>query len=202
MTVVNVSKSKVDYFKKYGRHLNELLLKLDDQSLLAMCQIFLKARLSNNTIYFAGNGGSAATAAHFAQDLAEVGRKVNKKGFRSLSLTENTSQITAISNDYGYEYVFSIVLQEIFNKEDVLVVISASGNSPNVVLAAEKAKALGGTTVALVGFEGGKLAKICDHVVHIQTPKGEYGPVEDVHMIIDHMVTSFLIEHLKSETVA
>jgi D-sedoheptulose 7-phosphate isomerase len=73
-----------------------------------------------------------------------------------------------------------------------LIAISASGNSPNIIAAARLAKELGGVTVGLVGFDGGKLAQICDYVIHVPTDKGEYGPVEDIHLILDHMITSYL----------
>jgi D-sedoheptulose 7-phosphate isomerase len=190
---------KQDFFNRYAQYMCQLLTELDTPAVQTMVNMFLEARERGNIIFFAGNGGSAATASHFSQDLGEVGRKVNQAGFKTMSLTDNVSQITAIGNDYGYEYIFSIQLKEIFRSGDVLVVISASGNSPNVVNAVEMAKRLGGQTIGLVGFDGGKLSHLCDHIVHVRTPKGEYGPVEDVHMILDHMVTSFLIDHLKTK---
>ena len=187
------------YFSAYGDYLGEILDALDTESVHAICERFLEARKNGKTIYFAGNGGSAATASHFAQDLAEVGRKADAKSFKALSLTDNVPCITAVGNDYGFDDIFTIQMNEIFGKGDVLVVISASGNSPNVVKAARYAKELGGSTVGFVGFGGGELKEICDDVVHVVSNKGEYGPVEDVHMILDHMITSFLIEKLKGE---
>jgi len=157
----------------------------------------LEARDHDKTIYFVGNGGSAATASHFSQDMGEVGRKIKARGFRTQSLNDNVSALTAISNDYGYEQVFALQIQNNFDSGDVLVVISASGNSPNVVKAVELAKQIGGTTVGLVGFDGGRLAQICDHVVHVQSNKGEYGPVEDIHLVLNHMIVSYLIVELK-----
>jgi D-sedoheptulose 7-phosphate isomerase len=191
---------KHDFFNRYAQDMCRLLTSLDVPAVQTMVDMFLDARERGNTIFFAGNGGSAATASHFSQDLGEVGRKVNQPGFKTLSLTDNVPQITAIGNDYGYEYIFSIQLKEIFRLGDILVVISASGNSPNVINAVETAKHLGGRAIGLVGFDGGKLSRLCDHVVHVRTPKGEYGPVEDIHMILDHMVTSFLIDHLKARS--
>jgi D-sedoheptulose 7-phosphate isomerase len=89
----------------------------------------------------------------------------------------------------------------LFSKGDVLVVISASGNSPNVIAAVKQAKEMGGKTIGLVGFDGGELLEMCDYVIHVKAKKGEYGPVEDIHMIIDHMVTSFLAFKLMIEKV-
>lgn len=189
------------YYKNYYNYLYELLQSLDLQVLTKVTQCFLEARQMGSTIFFAGNGGSAATASHFAQDLAEVGRKANVKSFKTLSLTDNVSFITAIGNDYGFEKIFLIQMKELFKKNDVLVVISASGNSRNVVEAANYAKEKGGISIGLVGFDGGELSKICDHIVHIDSNRGEYGPVEDIHLILDHMITSYLMFSLQMESV-
>lgn len=193
--------SQEEYFKKYSEYLSILLLNIDVKAIESVAKTFLKAREQDKTIYFAGNGGSASTASHFSQDLHEVGRKIKGKGFRTLSINDNVAALTAIGNDYGYENIFSMQIQYYFNPGDVLVVISASGNSPNVVGAVELAKEKGGKTIGLVGFCGGKLAKICDQVIHVPSKKGEYGPVEDIHLILDHMITSYLIMALKKETV-
>ena len=162
---------------------------------------FLKARQENKTIYFAGNGGSAATASHFAQDMNEIGRKIRGNGFRTQSINDSVAALTAISNDYSYDNVFSMQIQYNFDEGDVLVVISASGNSPNVINAVNLANEKGGTTIGLVGFDGGRLAQICDHTVHIQSKKGEYGPVEDIHLVLDHMIVSYLTMELAKENI-
>ena len=193
--------SKADYFTGYLSYLNELGKKLDASAINDVVDCFVTARKDGRTIFFAGNGGSAATASHFAQDLAEVGRKANVKSFKTISLTDNVSFLTAVGNDYGYEKIFSIQLSELFSKGDVLVVISASGNSHNVIEAVKFAKEKGGITIGLVGFDGGKLLKMCDYVIHVKANKGEYGPVEDIHMILDHMITSFLIFKLMNEKI-
>ena len=185
-----------DFFTGYYNYLYELCKKLDNVTINEVINCFITARENKRTIFFAGNGGSAATASHFAQDLSEVGRKANVTGFKTISLTDNVSFLTAVCNDYGYEKIFSIQLAELFCKGDVLVVISASGNSPNVIEAVKYAQENGGITIGLVGFDGGKLLKMCDYVVHVAADKGEYGPVEDIHMILDHMITSFLIFNL------
>src|SRR3989338_374722 len=191
---------RADYFRRYGDYVQKLISEIDIESVKKTVDCFLEARKNDKTIYFAGNGGSAATASHFAQDLSEVGRKIRGKGFRAQSINDNSSALTAISNDYSYEDVFSLQIQYSFNAGDVLVVISASGNSPNVIKAVELAKERGGRTVALVGFDGGRLAKICDHAVHIKSQKGEYGPVEDVHLFLNHMIVSYLMMELKKES--
>lgn len=188
-----ISKDSVEYLKNYGKYLNELLSKLDYNTLSEIIDCFLEARDRGSTIFFVGNGGSAATASHFAQDLGEVGRKTGKQSFRTLSLTDNVPFITALGNDYGFEKIFAGQLSNLFKEGDVVVAISASGNSLNIIEAVKLTKKLGGITVGLVGFDGGQLISSCDYVIHVVTNKGEYGPVEDIHMILDHMITSYLI---------
>ena len=194
-----MSGNSIDYFNMYSNYLSELLTSIDFKVVDDVVNCFIAARENKKTIFFAGNGGSAATASHFAQDLTEVGRKAGVAGFKTISLTDNVPFITAVGNDYGYDKIFSIQVSELFCKGDVLVVISASGNSTNVIEAVRYAKELGGTTVGLVGFDGGKLLRMCDYTIHIKTNKGEYGPVEDIHMTLDHMITSFLIFKLINE---
>ena len=180
------------YSKEYGLYVADLLERLDYKSLGEIINCFYDARQRSSTIFFIGNGGSAATASHFAQDLAEIGKKLGTDGFKTLSLTDNVPFITAIANDHGYENIFTGQMSEVFKKGDVLVAISGSGNSPNIVKAAKHAKQSGGTVVGLCGFDGGQLAGLSDHVLHVKTERGEYGPVEDIHMILDHMITTYL----------
>jgi len=110
------------------------------------------------------------------------------------------SLITALANDDGYENIFIAQLRNILNAGDVVVGISASGNSPNVVKAIEYANSKGAVTVGLTGFLGGGLKEVSQVCVHVETPKGEYGPVEDVHMILDHLVTTYLKMRLSKES--
>ena len=131
--------------------------------------------------------------------MGEIGRKIRGKGFRTQSINDNVAAVTAISNDYSYDNVFSMQIEYNFDHGDVLVVISASGNSPNVIKAVNLAKEKGGIAIGLVGFDGGRLSEICDYVVHIQSKKGEYGPVEDIHLILNHMIVSYLMMELKKE---
>ena len=198
-TVLEQSTSLKDYYQSYVAYLHKRLRSMDGKQVERVTDVFLAARKAGKTIYFVGNGGSAATASHFCQDLAEVGRKADCEGFRTLSLTDNVSYITAAGNDYGYEAIFTNQMNFVFNEGDVLVCISASGNSANVINAAKLAQERKGVVIALVGFDGGELGRLADHAILTQTPKGEYGPVEDAHMILDHIITSYLMYRLKSE---
>ena len=117
-----------------------------------------------------------------------------------MSLTDNSSVITAIGNDYGYEQVFVKQLEACLGSGDLLVAISASGNSPNILKAVEYTKENSGITIGLTGFDGGELKKIVDHVLHVPTVKGDYGPVEDVHMMLDHVVGNYLMQMCREES--
>ncbi|MHC1738581.1 MAG: SIS domain-containing protein [Ignavibacteriaceae bacterium] len=153
---------------------------------------FIRAYKGNNTIFICGNGGSAATASHFQVDFAFFVRYFARKRFKIRSLTDHVPMITAIGNDHSYEDIFYDQLKDNFVRGDVLVAISASGNSMNVVKAVQYANELGGTTIGLVGFRGGKLKENVQICLYTPNPEGQYGPIEDLHMIIDHLIISYL----------
>ena len=118
--------------------------------------------------------------------------------FRAVSLADNAAVMTAIANDDGFDEVFVQQLQTRMRAQDMVVAISASGNSPNVVKAVEYANSNGAITVALTGFDGGRLREIARHGVHVPTGAGEYGPVEDAHMILDHLVGAYLARRVRA----
>ncbi len=143
------------------------------------------------TIYIIGNGGSAATASHMQNDLG-VGLKT--RGILNLniiSLCDNLSVITALANDIGYENVFYSQLNDQIKKDDLLIAISCSGTSPNIIKAVEYAREIGVTILGMTGFDGGQLKELSDINYHVQTERGEYGIVEDLHMILDHMLYTY-----------
>lgn len=194
-TINSIFNSKTvsgEYFKEYARYLFNLLANLDFEIIESVADLILKKSKEGKTVYIIGNGGSATTASHFATDLSHCGLIGHQPIVRAISLTENVALLTAIGNDRGYEEIFSRQLNSLFQKGDILIAISASGNSPNLVSAVKYAKGMGGNTVGMLGFDGGELAKICDYVIQVSTEKGEYGPVEDVHVFLDHMITSYL----------
>ncbi|WP_130472121.1 D-sedoheptulose-7-phosphate isomerase [Candidatus Magnetaquicoccus inordinatus] len=182
----------------YLRYLAQLCAKMDPQEIGRFMEVLLQARERGARIFFLGNGGSAATASHFANDIA-IGTRSREKPFRAISLCDNLAMITAIGNDYGYEQIFLRQLENQMQEGDVVVAISASGNSPNVLQAVEFANSRGNVTVGLTGFAGGRLREIVGISVHVPTLPGEYGPVEDLHMIIDHLVGAFLMQRVRQE---
>ena len=184
--------SGAQFARAYVDHLADVLKRLDFDAVGGVIDLFERAKASGATIFFLGNGGSAATAAHFANDLGFGASPEGSTPFRSLSLTTNNAFITCLANDIGYENVFSWQLRNLMREGDVVVGISASGNSPNAVKALEYARDNGGVPVAIVGFDGGSMKEIGEYVIHVESEKGEYGPVEDVHMVLDHLISNYL----------
>jgi len=181
-----------DYFREYAKYLFHLLANLDFNVIEKVAKIISEHSYQGKTVYLIGNGGSATTASHFATDLSHGTLLKGKLLIKAVSLVDNIPLITAISNDRGYERVFVNQIKNLFQKGDILIAISASGNSLNLIEAVKLAKKMGGVTIGLLGFDGGKLAKICDYAIIVHTEKGQYGPVEDVHIFLDHMITSYL----------
>jgi D-sedoheptulose 7-phosphate isomerase len=189
------------FAKRYFSYLSELLDRLNTAEIAAISREIEDAHSRNNAIYIIGNGGSAATASHMANDIAmDVLKKSGiERPFRAFALTDNVPLMTAIANDDGYHNVFVNQLRICYQQGDILIAISASGNSPNVIEAAKWVKARKGRVMGFVGFDGGELKKLCDLSVHVNTPRGEYGPVEDIHLILDHLIANWLQYKMKYE---
>ena len=183
----------------YCGYLCKLLKQLDYGHIGAFIETLLQARERQARIFFIGNGGSAATASHFANDIA-IGSASRSKPFRVVSLCDNAAVLTAIGNDFGYDQIFVRQLENQMDAGDVLVALSASGNSENILQAVTYAQKHGGITVGLTGFDGGQLRKMVQLNVHVPSQKGEYGPVEDIHMILDHVIGAYLKLKVKEES--
>jgi D-sedoheptulose 7-phosphate isomerase len=179
---------------QYLARLSALMTAMDLAALERITERLRVARDAGATVFIAGNGGSAATATHWANDINKAATRSGRRPFRGVSLTDSTSWLTALANDEGYDRVFSGQLENLAQPGDVLVCISASGRSPNLVKAVEAASARGMTTVALLGFDGGVLREMVDHHLLVATPHGEYGLVESAHTIAADIVTTFLID--------
>ena len=175
----------------YFDYLSKVLKSIDTNSISNFIELLMRARDQESNIFFIGNGGSAATASHFANDLS-IGTNSYTKPFKAISLTDNQAIITAIANDYGYEDVFVRQLKVLGKKNDLLIAISASGNSPSLIKAFEYAKSLGVYTIGITAFDGGKIKQMSDLSIHVPTKENEYGPAEDAHMILDHLISAYL----------
>jgi D-sedoheptulose 7-phosphate isomerase len=187
-------------FNAYKSDLISTLSRVEPNSIELVVQSILKTRKGGGTVFVAGNGGSAATASHMATDLM-FGSKLVNPSLKVFSLNDNNSIITATGNDIGFEHLFTRQLQFLSNPGDLVILISASGNSPNILKCIEICKPSGLQTVGLVGFDGGKLSKLVDVLVHVPTEKGKYGIVEDIHMIIGHAITQLLRDQADLESV-
>jgi D-sedoheptulose 7-phosphate isomerase len=197
--IFSQSKSPSDFAKGYFNYLTQVLDNIDPESIDDVVETLEEARLNENTIFVVGNGGSATTATSMANDLGfDVIKKTGTdKAFRILALTDNNAVMTAIANDVGYEGIFINQLKIHYHKGDKLLAISASGNSANVIAAADWVKQQGGMVIGFLGFAGGRLKEICDVVVHVKTMAGEYGPVEDAHLILNHILAHWFQCKLK-----
>jgi len=183
-----------DYAKDYNQYLVKILSAIEGDAFNDYIQLLLDVAKSGKTIYIIGNGGSAATASHYANDIS-FGVKSVSCGLKAISLTDNNAVLTALGNDYGYEYIFSKQLEKIMVEGDIVIAISASGNSKNIVKAVNFVKNIGNRTVGISGFDGGYLAEHSDVSLLVSSNKGEYGPVEDVHSIIGHITGTYLARH-------
>ncbi|MGH7824076.1 MAG: D-sedoheptulose-7-phosphate isomerase [Candidatus Binatia bacterium] len=170
----------------------ELLGRLDLKEVEQVFHTLRQARDRKAMIYLAGNGGSASTASHWANDLGKATKTSGQLPIRVVSLTDNVSWLTALANDEGYERSFSGQLENFARPGDVLVVISASGNSPNLIRAVEMARASGVVTIGFLGFDGGALKTMVDERLLLPTSKGAYGLVESAQGLLCHLLTACL----------
>jgi D-sedoheptulose 7-phosphate isomerase len=171
-----------------------LLQRVDLDAMDRIVQCLRCARDQGSMIYVAGNGGSAATASHWVNDLGKATKRPGLMPMRVMSLCDNISWLTALANDEGYERAFAGQLENFARPGDVLVVISASGNSPNLLRVVELAKTLGLVTLGFLGFDGGALKNMVDDCLWLPTAKGEYGLVEGTHAMLCHILTMCLAE--------
>ena len=176
----------MNVIQSYKKDLYRLIELLDEKEMENACQLLLNAYRENRQIFVAGNGGSAGTANHFSCDFGKNAVKSQTNRPRILSLSANIEVLTALGNDFSFADIFCEQLKNQMNDGDVILLISASGNSPNVVTAAEYVKRRGGKVIGLTGFSGGKLRELSDVSLHI--PCESYEESEDLHMIIAHMI--------------
>ena len=186
------AQSASDVLSAHADSLKTLISDLDLEAVQAAGELLDQACLQGNTVYSAGNGGSAATASHITADLSWGRRMEGEARPRAVSLVSNSPLMTALANDSGYAEVFVEQLKSGFKEGDILIAISASGNSENVLRAVQYVNDNGGSTIGLVGFDGGRLKAGCRLCVHVPTPVGAYELVEDIHHAVCHMLASYL----------
>lgn len=191
-TIFEEANGPAEWTRGYATRMTELLADLDADAVAAVIDAMDRASHEGRTIFVVANGGSSAVASHLVNDLGPNSLVPRQSRFRVYSLSDNVESLTAIANDSGYENVFAYQLQANLEPGDLVLAMSVSGNSPNLVRALEYAKENGALTIAWTGFDGGKLAGLADLSVRFPSSRDEYGPVEDMFAILVHVVAGYL----------
>ena len=190
----------MEHITSYISVLQDTVGKLPVESITRVVETLQNAWLEGRKVFIMGNGGSASTANHFVCDLAKNTRHDSLPHFRVIGLTDNMAIFSAYANDEGYENVFAAQLANLVEAEDVVIAISASGNSANVVKAIEEAKSYNAVTIGFTGFTGGKLASLVDIQVHVDSHVIEH--VEDIHLMLEHMIVKAIKDIAVAESLA
>lgn len=182
----------MEHIQNYISMLQQTMDQLPRQLIADVIGVLQHARLQDSQIFIMGNGGSASTSSHFVCDLAKSTRQKDLPHFRVIGLSDNMSIFSAYANDEGYENIFSQQLANLIRPGDVVIGISASGNSKNVINAIEEAQKHNVTTIGFTGFDGGRLGQIVDINIHVHSNIIEH--VEDVHLMLEHMIVKAIKE--------
>ncbi|MBV8990912.1 MAG: SIS domain-containing protein [Solirubrobacterales bacterium] len=186
-----------DHIRGYLDRLEAALATIPAEQVEDLSARLYRSYQDGKQVFVLGNGGSASTASHMAADLAKNTIGPNMRRFRIISLNDNIPLLTALSNDMGYHRVFAEQLVNLIRPGDVLVVISGSGNSPNVLRAIEYARGQCAQIVGLLGFSGGRAAELCDTAIIVSSD--DYGVVEDAHLILNHILVEYFRDRLLRE---
>ncbi|MDG5788344.1 SIS domain-containing protein [Evansella sp. AB-P1] len=173
----------------------EQIRDYNEKEIQGIVSLFLHTIYNNNRIYFIGNGGSAADSQHLAAEFS--GKHLSKKPLSAVALTSDTSVITAISNDYSFEDVFAIQIEAHVNRNDLVIALSTSGDSLNIVNGVKMARELGAKVVGLTGMNGGRLAPLCDNTIIV--PSNHIGHIQESHIIIGHLIYELVCKELLNE---
>ena len=186
-----------ELIREYLNGVKKCLDCINEEKVQSVVDTILGAYTEGKSIFILGNGGSASTATHFACDLSKGTAFEGKPRLKATSLTDNVALMTAIANDIDYSAVFVEQLTNFLSKEDVVVCISASGDSPNVLKAAKYARSKGAFVVGLIGFGGGKLKELVDKAIVL--PTEDYRQVEDIHLVLAHLVSREVGRRIREE---
>jgi D-sedoheptulose 7-phosphate isomerase len=176
----------MNFPERYRTELLDAIGRIDSARVAQAIEWFDEARANGRRIFVCGNGGSASTASHFACDIVKGASYQREQRFKIMALTDSLPTLTAYSNDVNYDCVFAEQLKNFAEPGDIVMCISGSGNSPNVLCAIDYANSIGCKTIALTGRDGGKLAPKAQ--LSVQVPVQHMGRIEDAHMIICHMI--------------
>jgi D-sedoheptulose 7-phosphate isomerase len=185
-----------DKIEQYWHELASIMQAMSFDMLAKAAELLLDCYRRDSTVFILGNGGSAATASHFACDLAKGTQVRGLPAFRVISLNDNVPLMSAWANDTNYERIFAEQLSTLVRPGDLVITISASGNSPNILAAAKMARKAAATVLALTGRDGGKLSRMADFTIYI--PSTSIEQVEDAHLVIAHSLCVVLREQLRT----
>jgi D-sedoheptulose 7-phosphate isomerase len=187
----------MDFVQEYLKGVKACIDELSEENIGNIVKLLFGAYLSNRQVYIMGNGGSATTAMHFARDLQIGAAFKDNHRLRATCLVDNMAFVTAIANDISYEAIFEEQLKSVVKKGDIVIGISASGNSPNILKGIEYARKDGAYTIGFIGFGGGKLKDIVDYSVTLSSKS--YQQVEDVHMVLVHVISLLVKEKISAQ---
>jgi len=185
-----LNEANLETIKDYISQVTDTLSKLPVDQIAGVVEALGEARDRGSRIFIFGNGGSAATASHFACDLDKGAIHRGKPRFKAFALTDNVPLLSAWANDTDYGNIFSEQLESFVEANDIAIAISGSGNSPNVLNGVKTATAKGATTIGFIGFDGGRLRDLVD--IALVVPSHNMEQVEDIHLLLEHMITTCL----------
>jgi D-sedoheptulose 7-phosphate isomerase len=185
----------MEHIHNYISILQQTIDQLPRQLIADVVDVLQVARVHGNNVFIMGNGGSASTASHFVCDLAKNTRCEGLPHFKAIGLTDNMALLSAYANDEGYENVFSQQLANLIQPKDIVIAISASGNSKNVINAIEEAQKHNVTTIGFTGFDGGHLGQIVNINIHVKSNIIEH--VEDIHLMLEHIIVKTIKERTR-----
>lgn len=183
----------MEQVQNYISTLQQTMNKLQQPLISEVIYLLQHARMQGNQVFIMGNGGSASTASHFVCDLAKNTRYDGLPHFRAIGLTDNMEIFSAYANDEGYENAFSQQLINLIRPDDIVIAISASGNSQNVVNAVQEAQKHSTITIGFTGFDGGRVGQMVDVHIHVDSNVIEH--VEDIHLMLEHMIVRTIKDH-------
>ncbi|MEI7635763.1 MAG: SIS domain-containing protein [Syntrophus sp. (in: bacteria)] len=187
---------QIDFYQSYSLKINQAVQQINLEKLSLMSDCLWDARQSKRQVFLCGNGGSAANAIHIANDFLYGVSKSSHVAIRSHALTANQSIMTCLANDISYDEIFSYQLEALAQKDDILIALSGSGNSPNIIKAIQTAKIIGMKAFAILGYDGGCCLEIADNSIHI--PINDMQISEDMQLVVGHMIMQWLRQRLLS----
>lgn len=184
--------SAAAYVAGFRDRFANMVEQMDVTGIVKVIEALEKISAEDGTVFVLGNGGSAAVAAHWVNDLGVNSLSNGHSGYRVVSLADNASAITATGNDIGFDDIFAAQLRAYLRPGDAVVALSVSGNSTNVVRAIEYANLAGALSIAFTGMNGGKLKNLAEISIHVHSSTDEYGPVEDMFSVFMHIATGYV----------